>query len=107
MATKRLSDGSSIKNSFKLSRGATSAAKPEAPTIGAATSTGVTTATVAYTAATLGAAANKQYLAYDVTVGATDTTTLTLGLTLASGDVLKIYASTATLAFNAFGSQIS
>jgi hypothetical protein len=55
----------------------------------------------------VGAAANKQYLAYDVTVGATDTTTLTLGLTLASGDVLKIYASTATLAFNAFGSQIS
>ena len=57
--------------------------------------------------ADVGAAANKQYLAYDVTVGATDTTTLTLGLTLASGDVLKIYASTATLAFNAFGSQIS
>jgi hypothetical protein len=56
--------------------------------------------------ADVGAAANKQYLAYDVTVGATDTTTLTLGLTLASGDVLKIYASTATLAFNAFGSQI-
>ena len=57
--------------------------------------------------ADVGAAANKQYLAYDVTVGATDTTTLTLGLTLASGDVLKIYGSTATLAFNAFGSQIS
>ena len=57
--------------------------------------------------ADVGAAANKQYLAYDVTVGATDTTTLTLGLTLASGDVLKIYASTANMAFNAFGSQIS
>ena len=57
--------------------------------------------------ADVGAAANKQYLAYDVTVGANDTTTLTLGLTLASGDVLKIYASTATMAFNAFGSQIS
>ena len=55
MATKRLSDGSSIKNSYKLSRGATSAAKPEAPTIGAATKTGSSTATVAYTAATLGA----------------------------------------------------
>ena len=57
--------------------------------------------------ADVGAAANKQYLAYDVTVGANDTTTLTLGLTLASGDVLKIYASTANMAFNAFGSQIS
>jgi hypothetical protein len=31
MATKRLSDGSSLANSFKMSRGATSAAKPEAP----------------------------------------------------------------------------
>jgi hypothetical protein len=56
MASKRLSDGSSIKNSFKLSRGATSAAKPDAPTIGAATKTGSSTATVAYTAAVLGAA---------------------------------------------------
>ena len=58
MATKRLSDGSSIKNSFKLSRGATSVAKPDAPTIGTATKTGSTTATVAYTAATLGATAS-------------------------------------------------
>lgn len=57
MATKRLSDGSSVKDSFKLSRGAASVAKPEAPTIGAATQTGSTTATVAYTAATLGALA--------------------------------------------------
>jgi hypothetical protein len=62
---------------------------------------------LAQPSADVGAAANKQYLAYDVTVGANDTTTLTLGLTLASGDVLKIYGSTATLAFNAFGSQIS
>ena len=58
MATKRLSDGSSIKNSFKLSRGATSVAIPDTPTIGAATSTGSTTATVAYTAAALGALAS-------------------------------------------------
>ena len=50
MATKRLSDGSSIKNSFKLSRGATSVAKPEAPTIGTATKTGATTATLTFTA---------------------------------------------------------
>ena len=62
---------------------------------------------LAQRSADVGSALNKQYLAYDVTVGALDTTTLTLGLTLASGDVLKIYASTATLAFNVFGSQFS
>ncbi len=50
---------------------------------------------------------NKQYLAYDVTVGALDTTTITLGITLATGDVLKVYASTANLAFQTFGSEIT
>ena len=54
-----------------------------------------------------GSILNKHYLAYDVTVGANDTTTLTLGLSLATGDVIKVYASTATLAFNAFGSEIT
>jgi hypothetical protein len=49
----------------------------------------------------------KQYLAYDVTVGAADTTALTLGMTLATGDVIKAYASTANLSFNIFGSEIS
>ena len=55
MATKRLSDGSSLANTFKMGRGATSAAIPEAPTIGTATAVTPSTATVAYTAATLGA----------------------------------------------------
>ena len=50
---------------------------------------------------------NAMYIAYDVTVGATDTTTLTLGLTLATTDVVTVYASTATLAFNAYGSEIA
>ena len=60
MAVKKFSTDSSIKNSFKLSRGATSVAKPEAPTIGAvaAGATPSTQVTVAYTAATLGAAAS-------------------------------------------------
>jgi len=51
--------------------------------------------------------ANKHYIAYDVTVGATDTTTLTLGITLATTDVITVYASNANLAFNAFGSEIA
>jgi len=40
-------------------------------------------------------------------VGALDTTTITVGFTLATADLIKIYASTATLAFNAFGSEIA
>jgi len=41
------------------------------------------------------------YVAYDVTVGASDTTALTLGITLATTDVVTVYASTATLSFHA------
>lgn len=48
-----------------------------------------------------------QYVAYDVTVGASDSTALTLGITLGAADVITVYASTATLSFAAFGSEIS
>lgn len=51
--------------------------------------------------------ANEHYMAYDVTVGANDSTTLTLGITLAATDVVTVYASTANLSFSAFGSEIS
>jgi hypothetical protein len=51
--------------------------------------------------------ANQHYVAYDVTVGASDSTTLTLGITLATTDVLTVYASTANLTFSVFGSEIS
>ena len=47
------------------------------------------------------------YLAYDVTVGASDSTALTLGITMATTDILTVYGSTATLSFTAFGSEIS
>jgi hypothetical protein len=50
---------------------------------------------------------NEHYIAYDVTVGAGDSTTLTLGITLAATDVITIYASTANLSFSAFGSEIT
>lgn len=48
-----------------------------------------------------------QYVAYDVTVGASDSTALTLGITMGATDVLTIYGSTATLSFTAFGSEIA
>jgi glucose-6-phosphate dehydrogenase assembly protein OpcA len=51
--------------------------------------------------------ANQHYLAYDVTVGAADTTILTLGVTLATTDVITVYGSTANLVFHAYGSEIS
>jgi glucose-6-phosphate dehydrogenase assembly protein OpcA len=51
--------------------------------------------------------ANEHYIAYDVTVGASDSTVLTLGITLDAADVVTIYASTANLSFSAYGSEIS
>lgn len=48
---------------------------------------------------------DKQYFAKDITVGAADTTVITVGVTLATGDVVKVYGSTATIAFQAFGSE--
>jgi glucose-6-phosphate dehydrogenase assembly protein OpcA len=53
------------------------------------------------------AIANQHYIAYDVPVGASDSTTLTLGITLATTDIITVYASTANLSFNAFGSEIT
>jgi hypothetical protein len=49
--------------------------------------------------------ANSQYIAYDITVGASDSTALTLGITLATTDIITVYASTANLTFTAFGDE--
>lgn len=57
------------------------------------------------TGTTLG---NSHYLAYDVSVAANDSTALTLGITLTSGNVIVTYASAASsLTFNAFGSELT
>ena len=50
---------------------------------------------------------NAMYVAYDVTVGASDSTALTLGITLGATDVITVYASTANVSFTAFGSEIA
>lgn len=47
------------------------------------------------------------YISYDATVAANDTTAITIGVTLAATDVVTVYASSGTLSFNAFGSEIS
>jgi hypothetical protein len=53
------------------------------------------------------AQANQHYLAYDVPIAGKDSTTLTLGITMDAADVITVYASTANLSFNVFGSEIS
>ena len=49
----------------------------------------------------------KHYIVYGATVPASDSTMITVGLTLATTDVVTVYASSATLSFNAYGSEIA
>jgi glucose-6-phosphate dehydrogenase assembly protein OpcA len=51
------------------------------------------------------ALAAQHYIVYGATVPASDTTMLTVGLTLAATDVITVYASSATVSFNAYGSE--
>jgi hypothetical protein len=51
--------------------------------------------------------AAKHYLVYGATVAASDSVLLTLGVTLATTDVLTIYGSSANMSFSAFGSEIA
>jgi len=50
---------------------------------------------------------NKHYIVYDTSVGPQTTDTMTIGMTLDATDVVTVYASTANLAFNLFGSEIA
>ena len=47
------------------------------------------------------------YLAYDTAIGANDLLTLSIGMSLATTDVVTVYASTNTLSFTLFGSEIN
>ena len=87
-------------------------------TVPSATSAVISTITVCNQAASAGSfriavrpagatLAAQHYVAYDVAIAANDTTALTLGLTLATTDIVTIYASSATMSFNAYGSEIS
>jgi hypothetical protein len=50
--------------------------------------------------------AMKHYIAYDSSVPANDTINLTIGLTIDAADVITVYASSASVSFNLFGSEI-
>ena len=87
-------------------------------TVPSATQTIVSTVTVCNQAATAGtyriavriagaSLAAAQYVAYDISLPANTTDTLTLGLTLGATDVVTVYASSANFSFNAYGSEIA
>ena len=49
----------------------------------------------------------KHYIVYGATVAASDSVLLTLGVTLATTDVISVYGSSANISFSAFGSEIA
>jgi hypothetical protein len=51
--------------------------------------------------------AAQHYIAYDSAITANNTTFITIGVTLATTDIITVYASSATMSFSAFGSEIS
>lgn len=51
--------------------------------------------------------ADQHYLAYEATLSQYDTVMLTLGITLATTDVITVYAGTADVTFQLYGSEIS
>lgn len=49
----------------------------------------------------------KQYIMYEIPIAAADTITLTIGVTLATTDVVSVYAGHANVSFNLFGSEVT
>ena len=87
-------------------------------TVPAATSTIVSTLSICNQAATGGTVkvairpagatlTTQHYLAFDTPVPANDMLSLTLGLTLATTDVVTVNASSALISFHAYGSEIT
>ncbi len=50
---------------------------------------------------------NKQYLYYDVIIPGNDTFVCTVGLSLGAADVIRVYATLATLSFSVFGTEVT
>jgi hypothetical protein len=87
-------------------------------TVPSARSTVVSTITVCNQAATAGSfriairpagatLAALHYIAYDAAITANNSTNITIGVTLATTDIITVYASSANMSFSAFGSEIS
>jgi hypothetical protein len=71
------------------------------------TSTSSKTFRVAVTPASGTTLEAKYYLAYDTVVPANDSIIMTLGITLATGNTVRVSGSTVDVGFTAFGSEIS
>lgn len=54
-----------------------------------------------------GATANKDYIYYDVLMPPNDTFIATVGITLATTDKVRAYASTANVSFSLYGEEIT
>lgn len=90
----------------------------DAYTVPASTSAVISTITVANRSATAtsfrisvapnGAAdSNEQYLYYDIPLPGNDTFATTIGITVDAADVVRVYATLATLSFNIFGTEVT
>jgi hypothetical protein len=49
----------------------------------------------------------KHYISFNTVVPAYDSISLTVGITLATTDIITVYANASTTSFNVFGSEIS
>lgn len=87
-------------------------------TVPSSTSAIISTIVVANQAATAGtfriairpagaSLAASQYIAYDVPIPANDSIIISVGVTLATTDVVTVYASSANMSFSAFGAEFS
>lgn len=87
-------------------------------TVPSSTSTIVSTLVVANRASTSGTyriavrpanatLVDKHYLVYDASLDGNTSIALTLGITLATTDVITVVASTANFSFSAFGSEVT
>jgi glucose-6-phosphate dehydrogenase assembly protein OpcA len=50
---------------------------------------------------------NANYIVYNATISGNETIAFTQGITMDSGDLLRVFASSASVAFNAFKMEIS
>jgi len=70
--------------------------------------TSATATTARVSVAVAGAAdATSQYVYYDLSIPGNDTFVATVGLTLAATDVIRVYATLATLNFHFYGTEIT
>ena len=53
------------------------------------------------------AVASQHYISYDSNLNANDSITMTIGMTLATTDKITVRASTGTVSFNLFGSELT